>query len=177
MIVITGSSASGKTEIARLLQSKYGLSRMVTCTTRPKRFHEIDGVDYHFYSEKLFKEKLNNNEFIETTKYHNYYYGSLKSDLKQNSVLVLNPEGVNAIHRIMKAEALIIYLSTSADIRRKRMISRNDLIEEVNYRIENDDLIFNADNLNHIDYIIDTDVKSVDILAREIYELAKTPKH
>lgn len=173
MILITGSSASGKTEIAYLLEKYYGFSRIVTCTTRPKRVHEIDGVDYHFLSADEFLKKLNNNEFIETTKYNNYYYGSLKKDLKPNSVVVLTPEGINAIYRLNKEKVTIFYLSTPETIRRERMIGRKDMFEDIDYRLRIDDEIFNESQLSHIDYIIDTSEKSPIELAQEIYQLIK----
>lgn len=58
MIILTGKSGSGKTTVARELE-KHGFKRAVTCTTRPRRTGEEDGVDYHFLSSKQF-EKLEN---------------------------------------------------------------------------------------------------------------------
>ena len=176
MIVLAGPSASGKTEVAKLLESKYGLSKVVTCTTRPKRVYEIDGVDYHFLTEDEFNAKLKRNEFLETTFYNNYYYGTLISDLKLDSVVVLDPDGINSIYKTMKDEVTIIVLSTSEDVRRSRMIERMDEVDEVNKRINYDSMVFNPDNFSHIDYIIDTSTKSIDDVASVIYGLAKTPK-
>ena len=41
MIVLTGASASGKTEVVKLLKIKYGIDKVVTHTTREIRSLEI----------------------------------------------------------------------------------------------------------------------------------------
>ena len=171
MLIIVGSSASGKTDIARILVNDYGFSRVVTSTTRAKRPQEVDDVDYHFLTLDQFEEKLNNNDFIEYTQYNNNYYGTLISDVKEDSILVLNPEGANTIYRKYKDIAKIFYLETSKEIRTKRMISRGDSPTEIKNRIESDDLIFAKEKLTGIDYVIDTSVKTSITLAKEINKI------
>ena len=56
MIVLSGPSASGKTEVAKRLMNQYGVKRVITTTTRPMRTGEVDGVDYLFVSKEKFKE-------------------------------------------------------------------------------------------------------------------------
>jgi guanylate kinase len=168
MIIIVGASASGKTDIAKILVNEYGFSRVVTSTTREKRPQELNDVDYHFLTFAQFQEKLSNNEFIEYTQYNKNYYGTLISDAKEDSIFVLNPDGANALYRKYKNIAKIFYLKTSKEIRTKRMISRGDSLAEVQIRIENDDLVFAKEKLDNIDYIIDTSIKTSKTLAREI---------
>ena len=47
MLVFIGASASGKTEIVKILIRDYGFNKIITHTTRKKRKNEIDGIDYH----------------------------------------------------------------------------------------------------------------------------------
>ena len=54
MIILVGASASGKTEIAKLIIKKYGFKKMVTTTTRPMRAGEVADIDYHFISKEEF---------------------------------------------------------------------------------------------------------------------------
>ena len=54
MIVLTGASASGKTEVAKLLFIKYDIKKVITHTTRPIRLGEKRGVDYHFVDVEKF---------------------------------------------------------------------------------------------------------------------------
>ena len=51
MIVLAGASASGKTEVAKLLAKKYGIVKIITTTTREKRVGEVDKRDYFFVSK------------------------------------------------------------------------------------------------------------------------------
>ena len=46
MIILVGPSASGKTEIAKILIKEYGYQKFVTTTTRNIRINEKDNVDY-----------------------------------------------------------------------------------------------------------------------------------
>ncbi len=48
LLTITGPSGCGKTSVLKELMRSYGVSRVVTCTTREPRPGEKDGVDYHF---------------------------------------------------------------------------------------------------------------------------------
>ena len=54
MLVLVGPSASGKSAIVKCLESKYGIKKFITCTTRPMRVGEINGVDYFFMTKEEF---------------------------------------------------------------------------------------------------------------------------
>ena len=72
MLVIVGSSASGKTKIVQELIKTYHMKKLVTYTTREKRIGEIEGKDYHFISREDFIQKIKNNFFIEYVEYNTY---------------------------------------------------------------------------------------------------------
>ena len=54
MLVLVGPSASGKSAIVKCLESKYGIKKFITCTTRPMRVGEVDKVDYYFMTKEEF---------------------------------------------------------------------------------------------------------------------------
>ncbi len=59
LIVISGPSGVGKdTLIRRLLEQDPNLRYSVSCTTRPPRRGEVDGVDYSFVSRARFQQLL-----------------------------------------------------------------------------------------------------------------------
>lgn len=62
--VLLGKFASGKTTIAKLLEQKYNMKRVVTCTTRNKREGERDGIDYYFYTDDEFESLASNNKLV-----------------------------------------------------------------------------------------------------------------
>ena len=83
IIVISAPSGAGKTTLCGELQRrKPHIKFSVSCTTRPKRENEVDGVNYHFLSDQEFTEKVQNNEFVEFENVHGYYYGTLRKTLE-----------------------------------------------------------------------------------------------
>ena len=89
MIVITGASATGKTETARVLSTLFNIKKVVTHTTRPMRKGETDGVDYHFVSKEEFLKLKDEDYFVETTTYNNNYYGKKSAMIKFSSLKLL----------------------------------------------------------------------------------------
>lgn len=173
MLILVGPSASGKTEIASLLIDKYKMERMITYTTRPIRVGEVNHVSYHFVSELEFKERIQNDEFIEFTTYNGYYYGSNKKDAGVNKIVILEPNGVNAFYEKMKEDVTIIYISANDALRVDRMYRRGDSHEQVQKRIKNDQLVFGIDKLSHIDKVFVNENISLNDITKEIYEYYK----
>ena len=104
IIVITAPSGAGKTSITHhLMQHFPRLTFSISAATRKPRGNEKDGVDYHFISEEIFKEKIQHKEFAEWEMvYEGKYYGTLKSELeriwKENKIPVLDIDVKGAIH-------------------------------------------------------------------------------
>ena len=70
MLVLVGPSASGKSAIVKYLMKNYGLEKFITCTTRPLRVGEVNGVDYYFLTNDEFSKYYEANQFIETVFYN-----------------------------------------------------------------------------------------------------------
>lgn len=84
-IIFSAPSGAGKTTIVRHLLSTFSnLSFSVSATSRAKRDYEIDGKDYHFISVEAFKNKINENAFVEWEEvYPDHFYGTLKSEIEK----------------------------------------------------------------------------------------------
>src|SRR5690554_5393131 len=169
MIVIIGASASGKTEIAKLLQNNYKYQKCITTTTRDKRHNEVDNIDYHFISKEEFKNKLENNEFVEHTLYNDNYYGINKKDVNENSLVIVDPNGANELIKQLGDDVFVVYVETKKTLRKKRMIKRGDELELIEKRLENDTNIFKKKNINKIDLVLKNKNQPLEDLAREIY--------
>ena len=86
IIVISSPSGAGKTSVCKkLLDHDNYLGLSISDTTRPARDNEINGVDYNFIEEKEFKEKIENNAYIEYAKVFGNYYGSLCQNIIDHS--------------------------------------------------------------------------------------------
>jgi len=82
LILISAPSGAGKTTLVNLLlAAQPDMTRAITCTTRAPRPGEKDGVDYHFFTEGEFLNRLQAGNFIENAKVYGHSYGILKSEL------------------------------------------------------------------------------------------------
>ena len=85
LIVISAPSGAGKTSIVRnLLKEIPNLSFSISACSRPPRKNEKEAEDYYFLDIADFKNKINQNLFLEWEEvYENQYYGTLKSELNR----------------------------------------------------------------------------------------------
>lgn len=95
LVVISAPSGGGKTTLChQLLAADPGLARAVTCTTRPPREGERDGVDYYFLDAASFLKRVQAGNFLEHATVHGNSYGTLKSEvlgmLRQGKDVLLN---------------------------------------------------------------------------------------
>lgn len=95
LIVISAPSGGGKTTLCKQLLAKHpGMTRAVTCTTRPPRPDEQDGVDYYFLDAAAFLKRVQAGNFLEHATVFGNSYGTLKSEvlskLRQGKDVLLN---------------------------------------------------------------------------------------
>ena len=83
LIIISGTTCAGKgTVIKKILENHNDIVLSVSYTSRPKREHEIDGVDYYFVTSEEFEKKIENNDFLEYAKVqYGAYYGTPKAEI------------------------------------------------------------------------------------------------
>ena len=83
MLVLSSPSGAGKTTISRrLLELDDNLTLSVSMTTRPIRPGEIDGVDYRFVNEAVFKGMVAQGEFLEHAEVFGHRYGTPAAPVK-----------------------------------------------------------------------------------------------
>ena len=173
MIVLSGASASGKTEVAKLLASKYGIVKVITTTTRPIRIHEVDAVDYFFVTKETFIKMIQEEKFVEYTQYNGNYYGSTKDQIQNNKCVVIDPLGLKAYSSIKDRNVVTFFLECTEETRHKRMLLRGDSDENANRRIVNDRVAFAKSEICDVDFEIDTEHNSIDEVADMVYKLYK----
>ena len=133
IIIITAPSGAGKSTITHYLIDKYpALSFSISAATRKPRGSEQDGVDYYFLSEEAFKQKINQDAFLEWEMvYEGKYYGTLRSELDRiwaaGKVPMLDIDVKGAIHvqQQFGDNCLSIFIEPpSVDELKKRLESR-----------------------------------------------------
>jgi len=77
MLVLSSPSGAGKSTIARsILDNVPGFELSVSVTTRQRRRSEIEGMHYHFISQREFEKRRDNGELLEWAQVHGNCYGT-----------------------------------------------------------------------------------------------------
>ena len=137
IIVISGTSGSGKTSVVNeLLAKRDDLSIAVSATTRSPREGEADGREYFFVPREEFEAKREAGEFAEWAKVHGNFYGTLKAELARiegagkNVLLDIDVQGAASI-RALYPDCLDIFIEPpSIEELEKRLRKRGSEDEE-----------------------------------------------
>ena len=171
MLILIGPSASGKTEVAKLLAKKYNITKIVTYTTRAPRVNEVNGVDYNFVSVEEFAKLTQENFFVETTYYNSNYYGTAKKDIKDDKCVILDPNGLKSFLALNDERIVSIFLDSDEKTRFNRMLLRKDSVEDAENRLVNDRIAFNLANLHGISFIVNSGDITLTDLTDKVMEL------
>jgi len=171
MLVLVGASASGKTDIAKILIQDYGFQKMVTTTSRRPRKGEINGIDYNFISKKVFENRIEKDKFLEHVEYNDHYYGTPTKGATKEKVLIVDPVGANSIYDKEIPDTVIVLLQTNEETRKERMLERGDTLIQIIDRLEKDKEHFDKKNLKHLDFIVNTTEGTQRELAEKINDL------
>ena len=169
MLVISGASASGKTEVAHIIEKKYGLTRVITVTTREKRVGEQDGVDYFFVSKEEFNKLIEDGKLVEFAEYNGNFYGSRKDQIADDHILVVEANGLKAYIALNDPSIITFALTANAKIREERMKCRGDKVCDIEKRLKSDRTVFSKTNLKGVNYFIENNTATLDELADDIY--------
>ena len=145
LLIFSAPSGAGKTTIVKhLLQKNFDLNFSVSATSREPRTGETPGKDYFFLSEKEFREKIENDEFLEWEEvYKGIFYGTLKSEVERirnsgkNVIFDVDVVGGLNIKKHYGDEALAVFVQPpSVEELKKRLRNRSTESEEkINMRI------------------------------------------
>ena len=128
VIALFGKSGAGKDTALKEICKDKDFNKIITCTTRPKRDYEIDGIDYHFLTPLEFYTKSKNREMIEETCFNDWYYGTNLNDLSEDKINigVFNPGGIKNLLARNDVEVKVFYVRAPAKERLIRQLERED---------------------------------------------------
>jgi len=162
LIVLVGPSQSGKTTLLKLLLSKHPeIKRLITCTSRPPRSDEINGIERHFLRKEDFKNK---NKFLEMALVHGNYYGSRKKDLldsfKTHNFVMMDID-IKGIAYFLKnkeeipANIITVFISPPPEVLIKRIEFKNDINMKQRIKSMKKELKFVKEH-NYFKYFLNT---------------------
>ena len=145
LIAISAPSGTGKSTLCEEIRIKIPeIKFSISCTTRPRRDYEIDGINYYFLTDVEFMEKVKNNELLEYEEVHGYYYGTLSNTLnnaissKELMLFDVDVNGAMSIKKKYPNNTLTVFiLPPSIEDLKVRLINRGtDSQEVINKRLE-----------------------------------------
>lgn len=133
LFVIAAPSGGGKTRLVRaLLERDTGINVSISCTTRPPRPNDKDGVDYFFKTENAFQALVDNNAFLEHAEVFGYRYGTshewVIDQLEKgiDIILEIDWQGARQVKQLFPSVVTIFILPPSLAILQARLKGRNE---------------------------------------------------
>ena len=143
LFVVSATSGTGKTSLVKaLLERVSNLHVSVSHTTRPQRPGELEGVHYHFTSQKEFLAQVEQAGFIEYAEVFGNYYGTSQDTVKQqlakghDVLLEIDWQGAEQVRRLFPESKQIFILPPSQFDLRQRLSNRGtDSVEVIEHRL------------------------------------------
>lgn len=116
LVILSGPSGVGKdTVLAAWSAINPRVVRVVAYTTRPQRFGEVNGEDYHFVTTETFTEMAENGDFLEHKVVHGNLYATPRADMEkllaEGKIAVLKIDVQGALSAMaLRPDALTIFL-------------------------------------------------------------------
>lgn len=153
-LILVGKAAAGKDFLKNKLVKK-GFNAGISCTTRPPRKNEVDGVDYHFMTEQEFKDILDSGEMLEHMIFNDWYYGLTKTEFEQADVMIMSKDGLDVLPSDYRKKCMVIWLDPPRLTRVERLTYRNDPNDSIIRRMDTDDEQFK--NFRDYDMVVRND--------------------
>lgn len=147
LIIVSAPSGSGKSTIVQWLMKEHPELRLyfsISCTSRAPRGTEQNGVEYFFLTEEEFRQKIDNDEFLEYEEvYAGRFYGTLKQQVErqleagQNVVFDVDVKGGVNIKKYYGERAMSLFIQPpSVEELRRRLEGRGtDTPEAIGNRL------------------------------------------
>ena len=160
VVAFIGEAGSGKDTILKKVEQKIPslVHTMISCTTRPPREGEVDGVNYFFLTGEEFGQKVLNNEMLEATCFNDWFYGT--------SIDSLDKDKINLI---------VFYVRATEKNRLIRQLNRetDPDIDEIIRRLKADRIDFEELEFDHFELDNNTQ-KDLDLNIQKVCAVIKT---
>jgi guanylate kinase len=133
LVIISGPSGVGKDAVIAALRQRDGehdYHYVVTCTTRPQRPGEVDGVNYHFLDRDRFVALREAGELLEANEVHGNWYGTPRAQVRQalvmgrDVILKIDVQGAQVVKENVPEAVLIFIVPPSLESLFQRLKSR-----------------------------------------------------
>lgn len=146
LLVLSGPAGVGKDTVWEYASERLStFEKALTCTTRKRREHEVEGQDYHFVSVEEFDAMIRNDQLLEWAEVHGNRYGvpaaSVLNRLNNGDdvICVIDVQGACRIRGLFP-NALLVFLqppNSDPEVLKKRIEERGGATEaEIQLRLK-----------------------------------------
>ena len=146
MLVISSPSGAGKSTIARtLLEKDREIGISVSVTTRSRRQSEIEGVHYHFVSQREFERLRDSDSLLEWAEVHGNFYGTPREPVERamaagrDMLFDIDWQGAQQLQEKMGADIVSIFIlpPSMAELQSRLHRRAEDSEEVIQTRLDN----------------------------------------
>jgi guanylate kinase len=183
LIIISGPSGVGKDTIIDALRRRERETGrdgerhyVVTCTTRPPRNGEVDGVDYRFISRDEFLRVRAERGFLEANEVHGNWYGSPRDQVRnalvagRDVILKIDVQGARVVKEQVSEALLIFVIPPSLEELFERLRARaTETAEQLEVRQR--DAAVELARQNDYDHVVPNETGEVERTAERIDQI------
>lgn len=145
LFVISAPSGAGKSTLIERVRPLFPDMRYsISCTTRPPRSGEENGVHYYFTERKVFEEMIARGDFLEWKEVHGNLYGTpagpVKQALSQGHRMILDIDVQGALEvftKVPEAVGIFITVPDLGVLERRLRTRATDSPETIATRLKN----------------------------------------
>lgn len=129
IIAIMGEAGTGKDSLMQeILKLKPEFHEIISCTTRPKRQGEVEGVNYYYYTPEQFGDRVLHDEMLECTVFNDWFYGTSYDSVRSDciNIGVFNPTGVESLLARPDVDVKVVRVVAEDKTRLIRQLNREE---------------------------------------------------
>ena len=179
LVIISGPSGVGKDTIIEALQKRGHMPAyhyVVTCTTRPRRPNEIDGLSYIFLSVPEFLAIRDAGELLEANEVHGNWYGTPRAGGRdalargQHAILKIDVQGARVVKGCSPDAVLIFVIPPSLETLHQHLKARRTESAE-QLEVRQRDAATELARKDDYDYVVVNEENRVDLTAERIEQI------
>ena len=128
ILALFGKSASGKDTLLKWIVNSfpYSTNKIISCTTRPPRVNERDGIDYFFLTDEEFTKKVLDGSMLEATSFREWFYGTFIDQLDPEKINVgaFNIAAIECLLEDPRLEVVPVMIYAESKTRLLRSLNR-----------------------------------------------------
>jgi len=130
VLVLHGPSGVGKDSVIDRLRERTGIHRATSTTSRAPREDEVDGVHYHFVTEREFERRMARGHFAEYARVYGQWKGVGRDEIEgplsrgQDVIIRTDVQGARTWRDLLEHAVFIFLMAEDREALRARLIGR-----------------------------------------------------